>query len=196
MTSATQNRSTLHWLSALVAAAALACALFASGHASLADAAPKKCTNATATLETATKKQIRDGVECLIAKARKHAGRHVLAENVATRAISRRHANKMIKANCFKHVCNGEGTIPSRLKKSGYLDGASTYGFGENTGCATTPKAMVKAWLESDYHRRNLLGAKFRDIGIGVAKGAPAVQTACQAKGFMTFSVLFTWRQS
>jgi uncharacterized protein YkwD len=155
----------------------------------------KSCPFATATATTATKAQLRKGVSCLIAHKRKGANVHRVAPNPLVKSVSQQHARTMVKTDCFKHVCEGEASIPTRLKQSGYLDGARTYGFGENTGCAATPKAMVAAWMHSDYHRGNLLGRKFRDLGVGVAKGAPPSQSACQGKGFTTFSVLFTWRK-
>jgi uncharacterized protein YkwD len=181
------------WL-CFVAAAAICCAALLLSGPAPARAGAQKCGNATATLGDG-KKKIRDGVECLIAKARAKAHHHSLKENGLVRGVSKAHAKTMVRTNCFRHVCTGEGSIQTRLRQAGYLDGVTTYGFGEDTGCAKTPKAMVAAWLESAYHRKNLLGKNFRDIGTGLAKGAPEVQPACQGKGFMTFSVLFTWRK-
>ena len=155
----------------------------------------KGCAFATATSATASKGQLRKGVSCLIAHKRKAAKVHRVSADRALKKVSQGHARTMVKTNCFKHVCEGEASIPTRLKKSGYLDGAGSYGFGENTGCASTPKAMVAAWMRSDYHRGNLLGRKFRDFGVGISKGAPERQRACQGNGFTTFSVLFTWRK-
>ncbi|CAN5558615.1 hypothetical protein BH10ACT11_BH10ACT11_06830 [soil metagenome] len=177
-----------------MAAAAICCAALLLTAPTQAHAGSQKCGNATATLGDG-KKKVRNGVECLIAKARTKAHRHSLKKDGSVRGVSKAHAKTMVKTNCFRHVCTGEGSIQTRLKESGYLDGVRTYGFGEDTGCAKTPKAMVTAWLESGYHRKNLLGRKFRDIGTGITKGAPEVQPACQGKGFMTFSVLFTWRK-
>ncbi len=197
MTASFDHKSSEHrlrWLAAVLVAAVICLLLSGSvGDGSAGAAGARPCANATATLSDG-KKKVRHGVECLIAKARAQARRHSLQDSAQVRLVSQRHARTMVETDCFRHVCPGEGSIERRLKRVGYLDGAVTYGFGEVTGCAKTPKAMVRAWLASRYHRKNLLGPKFRDIGTGIAKGAPGVQPACQGKGFMTFSVLFTWR--
>ncbi len=181
-------------LAALGGAAVLICLLMASASPTKASAAGKRCSGAEATLQNASKKKVRNGLECLIAKARQKAGVHKLSTDLDVQEVSKHHAHKMVKTACFRHVCTGEGSIPTRLKRAGYLDGVKTYGFGEDTGCATSPKAMVKAWLKSKYHRENMLGARFRDIGIGIAKGVPDVPGTCEEDDAMTFSVLFTWR--
>ena len=36
------------------------------------------------------------------------------------------------------------------------------------------PQAMVRLWMDSEGHRDNILNARFRHVGIGVATGAPA----------------------
>jgi len=44
---------------------------------------------------------------------------------------------------------------------------------GWGTGERSTPNALVDAWLASDHHRRILLSGTYREIGVGVAAGAP-----------------------
>src|SRR5438128_1825537 len=36
-----------------------------------------------------------------------------------------------------------------------------------------TPRAIMRSWMNSPPHRANILNRSFRDIGIGVARGAP-----------------------
>jgi uncharacterized protein YkwD len=36
-----------------------------------------------------------------------------------------------------------------------------------------TPRAVVRAWMASPSHRRVLLLPAFRDLGVGVRRGAP-----------------------
>ena len=47
--------------------------------------------------------------------------------------------------------------------------------------------------MDSRYHRRNILGKKFRHVGVGVGKGAP---TSCgNDRGNATYTVIFAWRK-
>lgn len=194
MISELQIQTTTRCLLALAAVLILASLAFGAG-APGAAAATGKCKRVNASLTDVSKKKVVRATECLIAKARAKAGEHSLRRKSSVAGVSRRHAKTMVKQNCFRHVCKGEGGIQTRLKRAGYLDGSSSYGFGENTGCATSAKAMVNAWLGSNFHRSNMLGKKFRHIGIGVVNHAPKVQSACAGRGYMTFSVLFTWRK-
>jgi uncharacterized protein YkwD len=65
----------------------------------------------------------------------------------------------------------------SRIQGSHYLDGARSWSLGENiawgSGTLATPRSIVRAWMHSPEHRANILNGGFRDIGIGIATGAP-----------------------
>ena len=58
-----------------------------------------------------------------------------------------------------------------------YLDGVRGWSLGENlawrSGAAATPAHIVEAWMRSPGHRRNILDGGFREIGVGLATGAP-----------------------
>jgi uncharacterized protein YkwD len=59
------------------------------------------------------------------------------------------------------------------------MDSISGYNIAENiaaaTGSRATPAGAVRLWMRSAGHRANLLDASFRDTGIGVAVGVPAL---------------------
>jgi uncharacterized protein YkwD len=48
---------------------------------------------------------------------------------------------------------------------------------GENlawgAGDAATPEHIVVGWMNSPGHRRNILQADYREVGVGVTPGAP-----------------------
>lgn len=48
---------------------------------------------------------------------------------------------------------------------------------GENliwgTGSRATPRSAVNAWMKSPPHRRTMLERRYRQVGVGVALGAP-----------------------
>ncbi len=82
----------------------------------------------------------------------------------------------MRRHNCFDHECPGEASIDSRLRRAGYLkSGLRRWLYGENIAYGTqayaSPRAMVKAWMNSPEHRANILNPEFRDIGVGVVWG-------------------------
>ena len=56
----------------------------------------------------------------------------------------------------------------------GYTSGTSGWRWGENLaygrGKHSTPRAIVKAWLNSPPHRENMLTGSFNDIGIGMSE--------------------------
>jgi uncharacterized protein YkwD len=56
--------------------------------------------------------------------------------------------------------------------------GTRSWSLGENiawgSGELASPAAIVRSWMHSSGHRRNILDGGFRNIGIGVASGAPA----------------------
>lgn len=54
-----------------------------------------------------------------------------------------------------------------RLSHSGHLRS----GMAENVGVGTTLRSVVRAWMRSPEHRRNLLGP-YRQAGVGVDKAA------------------------
>jgi uncharacterized protein YkwD len=84
----------------------------------------------------------------------------------------------MVLGSFFAHRAPGGPTLPGRLARVGYLGRhAVDWVVGENLawarGAAATPRGIVAAWMASPGHRRNVLDADFREVGIGVAVGTP-----------------------
>jgi uncharacterized protein YkwD len=90
---------------------------------------------------------------------------------------ARRHSRDMVRRDYFAHDSPGGATFVDRIRRSGYLRGARSWTVGENLAWGTrkrsTPRAITKGWMKSAGHRANILNPSFRDIGIGVALGAP-----------------------
>jgi len=78
--------------------------------------------------------------------------------------------------------CGGAGDA------AGYFDGVKSWRYAENTGCGLSAEAMVANWLDSVYHRVNILDEDFRDMGVGASHRRVAGR--CQ-KGYGTFTVVF-----
>jgi uncharacterized protein YkwD len=113
----------------------------------------------------------RQAVLCLINQRRAHAGLGALQENANLDRPAQGHTIAMVKHNFYSH-----GNAARRIRHAGYLAGASVWRIGENIawglGRLGSPKRVVASWMKSPEHRRILLGS-FRDIGIGMTKGAP-----------------------
>ena len=113
----------------------------------------------------------RQAVLCLINQRRAHAGIGALQENPSLNSSAQGHTIAMVKHNHYSH-----GNAAARIRHTGYLAGATVWSVGENLawgpGRLGSPKRVVASWMHSPEHRRVLLGG-FRDVGIGMSRGAP-----------------------
>jgi uncharacterized protein YkwD len=147
-----------------VLAAALTTACLAApsaAHASCGAAASARPANvSTASAVRATL--------CLLNEQRANHHLRPLHENTALDRASRGHSYAMVAHHYFDH-----GDFVGRIHRAGY----SGYTLGENIAWGSlqysTPASIVDMWMHSAGHRANILRAKFRDIGIGIANGSP-----------------------
>jgi uncharacterized protein YkwD len=116
----------------------------------------------------------RPAILCLVNAERTSRGLPPLREQPALRAAARRFARRMVRGKVFAHDRRG---LIRRIKRAGYMRSHPRWSIGENIawgqGAAGNAAAIVMAWMNSPPHRRNILNRKFRQIGIGVAAGAP-----------------------
>jgi uncharacterized protein YkwD len=152
-------------LTGLSAAASVAIAVPAPAAAARCAGASKHPTHASiATVNKATL--------CLLNAERRKHGLAALNENGDLDSASVKHSRDMVRRQYFEH-----GDFASRIKQSGYLSGARSWAIGENIawggGSYSTPRSIVSMWMHSPGHRANILSSKFREIGIGIARGAP-----------------------
>ena len=88
-----------------------------------------------------------------------------------------RHVRNMVAGRYFAHDEPAGPTFLDRVLHSGYLQRYGRWSIGENLGwgwgSGGTPRAMVAAWMRSPPHRRNILNARFHDVGIAVRAGSP-----------------------
>jgi uncharacterized protein YkwD len=114
---------------------------------------------------------------CLINMARAASGLRALRSEPRLAAAARACANDMVNRGYFDHV-SPEGSTPRmRVRAAGYrgrsgrFRAAETIGWG--SGQMATPSAIVSEWLQSSEHRAILLSPRYREVGIGLAIGAP-----------------------
>jgi uncharacterized protein YkwD len=88
----------------------------------------------------------------------------------------------MVHLGFFAHVQPGGLDLLHRIKQVGYARlrprrSALSYAVAENLayryGNGVTPLGVMKAWMASSGHRANILERRFRDVGMGLARGIP-----------------------
>jgi uncharacterized protein YkwD len=150
----------------------------AAAFSSPAAAAKASCVRASASPSQLTTPAASHALQCLINGVRRaHHLRPVRAER-HLRAAALQHADDMAARDYFGHVSPGGSTMEARVRGAGYLRRVREWWLGEalawGDGGAGTPRAILSGLLNSPPHRAILLDPAFRDLGIGVARGAPA----------------------
>jgi len=136
---------------------------------------------------------------CLMNRARARFGLRPLRRNRCLHRVAARHAHDMVHRRYFAHTTPNGWTPGRRARASGYVPRRARWLVGENIAWgvagAARPRWVVRAWMHSPPHRHNILSRRFRDVGIGVARGVPV-------RGFRhvplraTFSVEFGKRHA
>lgn len=89
-----------------------------------------------------------------------------LTENYKLTTAAQKHADWMAKNQRMSHTGEGRSKPGSRIKAAGYS--WSTY--GENVAYGqSTPAEVMRVWLNSPGHRRNIKSTAYNEIGIGRA---------------------------
>ena len=120
---------------------------------------------------------IENATVCLINAERKARRLRPLRADRRLRLAARRHAFDMVRRRYFAHVTLGGVGLAQRLKAARYLESQPRWEVGEalawGSGSRATPRSRVRAWLKSPGHRPILLSKRYREVGIGMAAGAP-----------------------
>jgi len=140
-------------------------------------AAAEGCTGTLVRAEAADARRIAgDAILCLVNHERK---KHRLAPVHLSQPLTRSataHSEDMAQSKFFSHVGSGGTSLRERVGRSGYLRGgrdqvAETIAWGAAE--FGTPMLLLRSLMGSPGHRRVILGGRFRDVGVGVASGAP-----------------------
>ena len=120
---------------------------------------------------------VRAAVLCLHNRERSAHGLPLLRENAKLRRAARAHSEDMVQGGFFAHESRSGADMSVRILETGYARNRG-WSLGENiawgTGSLGTAGSIQRAWMESPGHRANILRRQFREIGIGIAIGAPA----------------------
>lgn len=140
-------------------------------------ATPGACSASHAQVRKATLRQARNATLCLLNRVRAAHGLRPLRLNAKLSHAARRHSRDMVRHRYFAHDSRNGRSPFQRMRATHYVPRDASWWLGENigwgSGTLAEPSAMVRAWMHSPPHRANILSRHFRDIGIGVAAGAP-----------------------
>jgi uncharacterized protein YkwD len=118
---------------------------------------------------------VRATILCLHNRERVARGLAPLRENPRLRRAADGHSVEMVVTRQFEH-----GDFAGRILRTRYGRGQA-WAMGENiawgTGILATAGEIQRAWMASPPHRANILRRQFREIGIGIALGAPVPDT-------------------
>jgi uncharacterized protein YkwD len=142
-------------------------------------AAPSRrgsCTNTTVQPTPGNVALVRAAVLCLHNAERSARGLPPLRENAKLRRAAQRHSDDMVRGGYFAHESRSGADMADRILGTGYARNRG-WSLGENiawgTGSLATAAEIQRAWMESPGHKANILRRQFREIGIGIAIGAP-----------------------
>ncbi|HWH95500.1 MAG TPA: CAP domain-containing protein [Baekduia sp.] len=156
-------------------------ALALNASAALAACADEDVTPADAQAAAATL--------CLLNEQRAAHGLGALSASATLDRAATAFARDMVARSFFDHVSPGGGTMMDRIKAAGWVP-AGSWSAGENiawgSGSYATPASIVDGWMRSAGHRANILNAGFRQIGIGIADGAPQAGIRGDAGTYVT----------
>lgn len=169
-TTAIRARTLVRVLMSLLAVTAIL-----GGSASAAQAA--RCSGATGAVPTSANLASEDNaIVCLINHERASRGLRPLRTDGDLAQAARRQASDMVRRSYFSHVTPGGADLGDRIRAAGYghrQGWRAGEALGWGTGPKATPSALVAEWLASPEHRHLLLDPGFRELGVGIAPGAP-----------------------
>jgi uncharacterized protein YkwD len=141
--------------------------------AATAPAEASRCSGAKATTAKASAGKLRSAMLCVINKKRAAEGLGALKLDKKLQKAASNHARDMVRHDYFAHQRAGGPDLTARLDRVGWN---GTH-WGENIayGCGSTgsPKATLKAWLNSPPHRAILLSGTYQRGGLGLGQEAP-----------------------
>jgi uncharacterized protein YkwD len=150
---------------------AVAAATIAAGLALPAQALA--CAHANANPNDISLATAKKATICLLNGIRHAHGERAFHLNSRLSLASQRHTNEMVVHRYFAH-----GDFVGRIRATHYLSGTHGWTVGENIAWGSwdyaSPKETVNGWMHSPPHRANILNSRFREIGIGITRGAPA----------------------
>jgi uncharacterized protein YkwD len=108
----------------------------------------------------------------LVNHARTSRGLHAVRIVSSLDRAAPLHSRDMIGHDYFSHSSRGGATLAARARSAGYPSGSAlgeVIAYGSSS--RGTPASIFKSWMRSSSHRQVILTARWRDAGIGCARG-------------------------
>jgi uncharacterized protein YkwD len=108
----------------------------------------------------------------LVNHARTSRGLHAVRIVSSLDRAALLHSRDMIGHDYFSHSSRGGATLAARARSAGYPSGSAlgeVLAYGSSS--RGTPASIFKSWMRSSSHRQVILTARWRDVGIGCARG-------------------------
>jgi uncharacterized protein YkwD len=135
------------------------------------------CANVDAVPTPSNIAAVESATHCLVNIARRHRRLPALRRNPQLHIAAAGHSSEMVSDGYFSHGDITGGGVDTRADDAGYLPDSGPWVVGEALAWGVdpnaTPRIVVKAWMRSPEHRRELLYTDFRQVGIGIAVGVP-----------------------
>jgi uncharacterized protein YkwD len=119
---------------------------------------------------------------CLLNTERRAKGLSPLRLSHSLSQAASGHSHDMVTQHYFEHSAPGGPSLLKRIRESGYLKSSRRWQVGENIAWGvpgrSSAAAIVRAWMHSPPHRKEILTPSYREVGIGVAAGVPKADAA------------------
>ena len=139
-----------------------------------AAASQPSCAGASAATTTAPRFQ--KVMLCLHNAERRRHGLGKVRWNRALARVASKYSRAMVANHFFDHYSPSHRDHMDRIARSSYRPDSGCWAAGENlffSARVSTPRQLMKAWMGSAVHRRDVLRSGWRDFGLGVAYGSP-----------------------
>jgi uncharacterized protein YkwD len=165
-------------VAALAAAQIMLLGVCAGAQAKPAPAPAGGCPDALVTPANASMRPAASqAVLCLVNAERAQRGLPALRDSSLLDKAAGFHSTDMVRRKYFAHVAPNGLDPRRRVARTGYLRGCRSPAIGETIAFGTavygSPVELVKSLMESAPHRAIILDRRFREIGVGLALGAP-----------------------
>jgi hypothetical protein len=116
---------------------------------------------------------------CLLNTERGERGLAPLRQQPQLERAALLHSRDMVERGFFEHDTPEGRTPQDRILATGYVTGRGR-ATGENLawgeGRRASPNEIVKGWMKSPGHKKNILRRQFDEIGIGVVLAVPPLE--------------------
>jgi len=135
------------------------------------------CGLANATPSAALTKSVNERtVLRLINQAREQRGLRPVITSTTLRRAALAHSRDMLARDYFSHWAPSGASFATRASRAGYgRSGCSSWAVGEvlawGSSYLGTPESTFARWMGSSQHRKVILSSRWRDVGVGCARG-------------------------